>query len=106
MSQLSERIAEHGKMLARRELDIPEWGVKAYIHPLSVEDRNQQLKTSQTDPYLAFLDVIIAACRDEDGKPLFDKQDKLTMRKQGDPRVIERIGLFVLDPYLKSEGEQ
>lgn len=107
MGALSEAIKAHGKSIARRELTITEWGVTVYVHPLTVEDRNQQIKTAQKDPYLSFIDVIVAACRNDQGARVFDIEDKLTLKKHADPRVVERVAAYVLEPYtqLDTTGE-
>jgi len=103
MSKISERIRAHAQAITRRKLTIPEWGIDCEIWPLTVEDRNMQMKVHQTDPYLSFLEVVVAACRDENGRRIFDPQDKLTMRKEADPSVVERVAIEVLAPYIKIE---
>lgn len=104
MSKISERIRSHAQATQVRDYYISDWELHVKVHPLTVEDRNRQLKTTQSDPYLAFLDVITAACRDENGKRIFDLEDKMTMKKEGDPRVIERLAMFILAPYLDIES--
>jgi len=103
MSKISDRIRAHAQSIERRPLAIPEWGITCYLHPLTVEDRNAQMKLAQSDPYLSFLEVICAACRDENGRRVFDVQDKMTMKKEGHPSVIERIALEILKPYLEMD---
>ena len=103
MSKISEKIRAHAQSITRRKLTIPEWSIDCEIWPLTVEDRNTQMKVHATDPYLSFLEVMVAACRDENGRRIFDPQDKLTMRKEADPQIIERVALEILAPYLKTE---
>jgi hypothetical protein len=102
-NSIAERIREHAKMRDKRDLSIPEWGVTCTVYPLTVNDRNTQLKTMQTDPYFAFVEVIATSCRDENGKRIFGPSEKLAMKMEGDPAVIERVALFILEPYLQGE---
>jgi len=53
------------------------------------------------------VEVIVAACRDETGQRIFDAEDRLTLIKSGDSRVVERIAQFILQPFynLDESGE-
>lgn len=105
MSKVTDAIRAHKATLEKRPFEIPEWGVSGLIYPLTVEDRNQQIKTAQDNLYLSFLDVICAACRDENGRQIFDAQDKLALRKEADPRIVERIALQIITPYNEADTQ-
>lgn len=91
-----EKVTAHYEARGRREIDVPEWGIKIYSTPLTVRNRTfLQKKNRQSDAETALDLVMLKAC-DVDGNRLFEDSDRKQLEEAADSDILSRIALQMM----------
>lgn len=79
------------------KLEVPEWGGDLYYYPtVSVKEKKEILKFSQADGSWDLEGLVyglIERARDQDGKRIFKKVDRLELLTSVDAHILERVFL-------------
>ncbi len=97
MSALLEAAKQHWRAKladGMQCVEVPEWGTpeqpaRVWFRPLTLEEEGQILSVDGDAEQLAM--YLIVRARDEEGRKLFRKVDRLELMKHVDPQVIARI---------------
>ena len=84
MSKVLDKATKHFQDLVQnnlKEFYVEEWDSTVYYRPTLTNG-----KTSE-----ALIETLIIRCLDENGKPLFNGPDRVTISNEVDPAVILRI---------------
>lgn len=105
MSNIAERIRNHRQKIKDLEIQIPEWGdesgpLKVWVGSPNLETRSEISKLAKDSDLKAFSFAVTKCCKDEDGKRIFDIQDRLAMEKEGDPSVVIRVGSEIVNHFF------
>jgi hypothetical protein len=93
MPSLIEQIDAAWERRERREVDVPEWGVKFCVWPITLKQLS--LIQGEADPFLRALRIIQVRGKTESGLQMIDQAtyDKLAQRGVGPfgPDVVVRV---------------
>jgi hypothetical protein len=96
MNKVLENIKGHykeklgGGLLS---ISVPEWKADIYYKPVysfAIESKIIQ-QQQQGNTVEALVESIISKALDPDGKPMFNKFDKVTLMNEADPTVLIRV---------------
>jgi len=95
MSVLDNAKGHYKERLAGglQKVSVPEWKSDIYFkasYPFAVEQSIISLQ-SQGKTVEALVETLIKKALDPDGKPMFNKFDKVTLMNEVDPNVIIRV---------------
>ena len=91
-----ENVKSHYKSKLSGELEkisVPEWKTDVFFkqaHPFAVESKIIELQQAGKTVE-ALVESVILKALDPEGKPLFNKFDKVTLMNEADPNVLMRI---------------
>ena len=91
-----ENVKSHYKTKLSGELQklsVPEWKTDIFFkgaHPFAVESKIIELQQAGKTVE-ALVESVILKALDPEGKPLFNKFDKVTLMNEADPAVLMRI---------------
>jgi len=91
-----ENVKSHYKSKLSGELQkmsVPEWKTDVFFkqaHPFAVESKIIELQQAGKTVE-ALVESVILKALDPEGKPLFNKFDKVTLMNEADPNVLMRI---------------
>lgn len=91
-----ENVKSHYKSKLSGELQkmsVPEWKTDIFFkqaHPFAVESKIIELQQAGKTVE-ALVESVILKALDPEGKPLFNKFDKVTLMNEADPNVLMRI---------------
>lgn len=91
-----DNVKEHYKTKLSGELQkisVPEWKTDIFFkgaHPFAVESKIIELQQAGKTVE-ALVESVILKALDPEGKPLFNKFDKVTLMNEADPAVLMRI---------------
>jgi len=91
-----ENVKSHYKTKLSGELQkisVPEWKTDIFYkgaHPFAVESKIIELQQAGKTVE-ALVESVILKALDPEGKPLFNKFDKVTLMNEADPAVLMRI---------------
>lgn len=94
-----------------KTIEVPEWGedgkpLTIYVHPITMAEKDEIFKVSQTGSYRGVVMALVVRARDENGKRLFKTIELGELMKKADPEVISDIVLkmkSVFDEPLKDD---
>lgn len=96
MSDVMNNIKGHFKEKLSgglQKIAVPEWKTDIYFkgtYPFAVESKILQLQ-QQGKTVEALVESLIQKALDPEGKPLFNKFDKVTLMNEADPSVLLRV---------------
>jgi len=91
-----ENVKSHYKTKLSGELQkmsVPEWKTDIFYkgaHPFAIESKIIELQQAGKTVE-ALVESVILKALDPEGKPLFNKFDKVTLMNEADPAVLMRI---------------
>jgi hypothetical protein len=98
-SPLSGIIKAHFESLRAQTIKVPEWGeTEITFDPLTIAERDSISKATGNE---FMVEAIILKAKDENGKNLFTRADKLTLMNNAAPATITRIALAILSADSK-----
>jgi hypothetical protein len=108
MSSVLDRATEHFSAQGRKSIDVPEWGCTVYYAPLTVMEKRRIFKPGLRpgDDQAVAVDALIEKARDEAGKPMFTLDDRETLLRKVDAKVVERVALALLGGATAEETEK
>lgn len=91
LAKATEHYANRIKEM--NSFEVPEWDCKIYYRPVTTLAQESQVieLARQNKTVEAMVVTIINKARHEDGTPMFNKHDKVTMLNEVDPNVVLRI---------------
>lgn len=94
---LIDKAVGHFSSKARRAIDVPEWGVTLYSKNLTLDDRSKWMTRADGDTTDYMLYAVIFGLTNEEGESVFDIGDKVKLRRNVDPDIVQKLASFVLN---------
>lgn len=78
---------------SQKSIDVPEWDLTIYYKTTNtLEAEGRLVELAQKGKTIeALVETLITKAMDENGKPLFNKMDKITFMHEVDPSVLIRV---------------
>ena len=90
-----DRVVAHFAGLTETPIDIPEWGIKATVRPMTVADKSYIMDKAAGDEFRLMVFLLIRKLK-SDGAPVFLETDRLKLENSGDERVIRRVAMELM----------
>lgn len=78
MSALIERLK---KDFSDRKKEVEVLGIKVFVTPLTVAEQTRVNALHPDDGALRTAEILITKCRDDEGNPVFTKEDKQDLKR-------------------------
>lgn len=92
-----ERARAHFDSLRNLSIEVPEWQCRVYFDRPSVA-RNREIEAQckdRTDAWEVAVRLVVACAREEDGSPMFKREDVQLLMRGVDPEVLSRVALAI-----------
>jgi hypothetical protein len=106
MVKLIDSAVAHFSSKELREVEISEWGATLFAKNLTLDDKAKMLRRSDSDNTDYLILTLIFGLVDDTGDQVFNIGDKLALRNQVDPEVVQRVATFILTSNTEEEREK
>lgn len=97
MSEAIDRIRAHFDAIAKRKIDVPEWGLEIHSTPLTIAERARIYRgLADDDSHTPLVRVLIVKSMDDQGNPVFSKADETHLLNHADPQIVVRVASEIL----------
>jgi hypothetical protein len=86
-----DKAVEHFDSFEVNQIDVPEWDCVVYYTPFTLAEKKKLLKFAKSDDIEFLIRTLILKARDEQGEPMFDVGDRVTLLNKVSDVVITRV---------------
>ncbi len=91
---------------ASLDIEVPEWDCVIHASPFTLGERKIASKRAGGDAQTLYAEILILKARDENGEPMFTRNDKMALMKQVDGSVVERIATTMFGETSVGDAEK